>query len=267
MRDPKDAPIGLCDSGWGGLSVYQSVVKLLPEENYVYIGDHAYLPYGDRKAGQIRSRIVTMIRWLVMNKHVKLVIVACNSGTVAGISEYRALFPGVPIIGVVPVVKLAAEVSKKKSFAVLSTPFTAASQYQKKLINLYAPACKVYNIGCPDLVHAVEAGVNDLKHVQRIVCTHLTPEVRSSIDVLALGCTHYPFLRPVLASIVGSKVVILDSGDAVARQVQRVLVANKLLRSHGSSALEVYTTEQSVSQQNIASSLLQHTIKIQYECL
>ena len=128
-----NAPIGIFDSGSGGLSIYQSVAALLPRESVVYLGDHAYLPYGDKSTDFIKKRGVQCIDFLVSQK-AKLIVVACNTATVAGIEYFRTVFPDIPIVGVVPVVKTAAAVSETKYFVVLSTPFTAGSTYQKELI-------------------------------------------------------------------------------------------------------------------------------------
>src|SRR3989344_838057 len=113
-------PIGILDSGFGGLSIYQSIRELLPHESTIYVGDHAHIPYSTKTPSLIKRRVGKIIHFL-LRKGAKLIVIACNPATVAGIDEYRKEFPGVPIVGVVPVVKTAAEVSGKKSFAVLST--------------------------------------------------------------------------------------------------------------------------------------------------
>ena len=259
----KHAPIGILDSGFGGLSIYRSVKQLLPHESYVYIGDHAYLPYGGKTDEQIRRRVSKLIMFL-RTKHIKLLVVACNTATIAGIETYRAWFPDMPIIGVVPVVKTAAEISKRHAFAVLSTSFTAGSAYQKQLIHKFAPTSRVFNLGCPNLVSYVEQGIlrgpaidTELRHL-------LTPQILRTVDVVVLGCTHYPFLEEAIRAIVGAKVQVLDSGGAVARHVQRVLLHNGIssAEAHGSDVF--YSTAKRAGLSMVASTLMHQTLTVHY---
>jgi len=135
-------PIGIIDSGSGGLSIWKEITLLLPGESTVYIGDHAHLPYSEKTTEFIRNRVFKLIQYLVTIR-AKLVVIACNTATVAGIDWYREQFPDIPIIGVVPVIKTAVEVTKTKHIAVLSTVYTANSSYQQKLISIYASKCRV----------------------------------------------------------------------------------------------------------------------------
>lgn len=250
-----NAPIGILDSGFGGLTIYRSMIKLLPRESTVYIGDHAHIPYSDKTPAYIHKRVKKIIQFL-LSKHVKLVVIACNTATVAGIDIYRKAFPDIPIIGVVPVVKTAAERTKKKSFAVLSTNFTANSEYQKNLIRTFAAECNVYNLGGHSLVDSVEKGIVEGEKIKKELKKILTPEILENIDVIALGCTHYPFLEKIIRSIVGKNVEILDSGGAVGRQVARILSHNKLETAGGSATHIFYSTKKDANLTRIASKLL-----------
>lgn len=251
--------IAVIDSGSGGLSIWQAIVALLPHESIVYVGDHAHLPYSEKTTVYIRRRILSIIRFLTKFP-VKLVVIACNTATVAGIDYYRQHSSNVPIIGVVPVVKTAAEVSKKRSFAVISTNYTAASRYQKDLIKKYAGDCCVINLGCSNLVHAVESGHVTGASVRRHVEKVLAPLKQSDIDYLALGCTHYPFLSSVIRDVVGNRIQLLDSGGAVARHVYHVLEQNRTLVKTGSPEYLFLTTGNAKKVTRVAQRLLDREI-------
>lgn len=236
----KDAPIGILDSGLGGLTVWREIRRELPWESTIYVGDHAYQPYSHRSTQNIRRRVRRIIEFLLA-KHVKLVVIACNTATVAGIDQYRLLFSHVPIIGVVPVVKTAAAITKTKHIAVLSTPYTAASSYQKRLIQTFANGCRVENIGVPELASLIEAGGGDSEQ-RNIIHQTLDPLKKKNIDVIALGCTHYPFVKHLIQRIAGSRVAVIDSGGAVARHTARILDANTLRSDTGTPYTIFYST-------------------------
>lgn len=217
-----NAPIGIIDSGSGGLSIYRSMKAMLPDESVLYIGDHANIPYGNKSVYFIRERVLTILGYLIQQK-VKLVVIACNTATVAGIEYYRKKYPDIPIIGIVPVVKTAASLSKMKRFVILSTDFTAKSGYQKNLITSFASDCEVISIGSTNLVPFIEKGNLHSKEIREELQSMFQKMAKKSFDVIVLGCSHYPFVRDVIGVIVGSGVTILDSGDAVARQVKRIL--------------------------------------------
>jgi glutamate racemase len=258
--------IGILDSGFGGLSVYQSITTLLPHESTVYIGDHAYVPYSTKTRSIIHNRVTKLIQFLLA-KRVKLLVIACNTATVAGIDLYRQWFPDIPIVGVVPVVKTAARVSRTKKIIVLSTPFTAQSMYQKKLIRKFAGGCRVYNLGCPNLVSFVERAVVHGKAVEKELRAVLTPVVREGADVIALGCTHYPFLKDQIRAIVGEDITILDSGGAVARHVNRILEQNHIQVYAGAAGHKFYSTQKGSRASVIASKLVGKTVHVHYAAI
>ena len=191
-------------------------------------------------------------------------MVACNTATIAGIDQYRTWFPSIPIIGVVPVVKTAAEVSRKNSFAVLSTSFTAKSAYQHALIKKFAPESRVYNLGCPNLLSFVEKGVVKGPAIDRELRSLLTPTVVHSIDVVVLGCTHYPFLQEAIRAIVGKEVRILNSGGAVARHATRIMDHNNILSGDEKPAHEFYSTAKRATLCRVASVLVGKRITVHY---
>jgi glutamate racemase len=254
-------PIGIVDSGSGGLSVAGSIRALLPREPIIYLGDHAQIPYGEKSTDEIKSRVVRIIRHF-HSLGVKMVVVACNTATVAGIDVYRKQFPGIPVIGVVPVIKTAAEISKTKHFIVLSTHYTATSRYQRALIGQFASDCTVSSVGSKRLVPLLEEGnlsdprvADELRHMLRRFQA-------SRHDVIVLGCTHYPFLIPVIRAIVGNDVTILDSGDAVARQVQRILIHRDELSDQHNPSETYYTTGDTLKVARVFGVLTGRNIKV-----
>jgi glutamate racemase len=254
-------PIGIFDSGSGGLSIWKAITTKLPHESILYTADHRNIPYSTKSAEIIRKRVVEFIRFFLA-KQVKLIVIACNTATVAGIDFFRETFPGIPIVGVVPVIKTAAEKSKTKNFAVLSTEFTAKSVYQKKLISSFASDCTVLSIGNTALVEFVESGKKDSKEVYDVLEKLLRLLLKKNIDTLVLGCTHFPFLRPVIQDIVGPDVVILDSGEAVARRVQRILEHEKLLANNMKPSYQFFTTGDTQKVSAVVSDLLKMPIVV-----
>jgi len=253
-------PIGIIDSGSGGLSIWKEITLLLPGESTVYIGDHAHLPYSEKTTEFIRNRVFKLIQYLVTIR-AKLVVIACNTATVAGIDWYREQFPDIPIIGVVPVIKTAVEVTKTKHIAVLSTVYTANSSYQQKLISIYASKCRVEIFSNSHLVELIESPRDTTKIIQKelqsILKLHNTP-----IDTLVLGCTHFPFIDHEIRLTVGPNVQILDSGGAVARHVQRILIHNAIQSSSSKGNHIFYTTGNCLNVAKTFKKLLKRTIVV-----
>lgn len=257
-------PIGFFDSGSGGLSIYTSVTAALPSESTVYIGDHACVPYGGRPKTFIVGRAIAAIRFLVAHD-VKLVVVACNTATVAGIDRYRSTFPDLPIVGVVPVVKTAAAMSKTGTIAVLSTAYTAKSAYQKNLIATHAAGKRVFNAGSSTLVPAIEKGETDSPAIRTALSRMLAPTLRAGCDVIALGCTHYPFVTAAVREVAGTGVAVIDSGEAVARQVGRVLSARDAMAPHDAKPTHTFfTTGDARAVSRVASVLLGYGVVVSH---
>jgi len=218
----RSSPIGVFDSGSGGLSIWQAVHAVLPAESLVYIGDHANIPYGGKSTEFIRERVVQSIEFLI-KKNCKLIVIACNTATIAGIDYVRAKFPQIPIVGVVPVIKTAASISTTKHFVVLSTQFTTKSLYQKDLIKKWANDCTVINVGSSLLVPLIEDGQVDGENIEKELRRVFAPFQNEPYDVIALGCTHYPFIRGAITKVLGDRAQIIDSSGAIVRQVVRIL--------------------------------------------
>lgn len=263
ITDVSSHPIGVFDSGSGGLSILTAIHDLLPNESFVYIGDHAHNPYGDKPTAYIRERTAASISYLI-SRQVKLIVIACNTSTIAGIDWYRQQFPNVPIVGVVPVIKTAASLSKTRKFIVLSTEYTAKSDYQKKLITSFGSNCEIASLGSSLLVPLIEEGVVRGPRIETELSRILSGYIGSEHDVLVLGCTHYPFLKPVLHAMMGAGVQILDSGGAVARQVERILLERSETSKEKSPTSIYVTTGDAKVVSGIFSNLLQHEVSVKH---
>lgn len=220
-------PIGILDSGVGGLTILQEIKKLLPNERFIFVADQGYFPYGEKSQQELEERVSKIAHFLLKNK-VKIIIVACNTATIHAIEHLRKKYQ-LPIIGVVPVVKTISQLSKTKKTAVFSTPATAKSPYLKALIKKFAPDVTVYRIGGTGLEGLIETGDISSKKIDKILHESLKPLLKKNVDAIALGCTHYPFLNKKIRAIVGKNVQVVDSGGAVARRTKTILENNHIL--------------------------------------
>ncbi|CAM2860486.1 glutamate racemase [Acinetobacter celticus] len=226
-----EAPIGIFDSGIGGLSIAQEIAHYLPHEHIVYYADTAHVPYGPREDQDIRELTAQAIEWLY-RKGCKAAVVACNTASAFSLDSLRAHYgENFPIIGLVPALKPAVLQSQTKTVAVLATPATFRGQLIQDVIERFAkPAqVKVIPITSLELVPFVEAGAQMSAACLQTLQEILQPAVDQGADFLVLGCTHYPFLKTAIWHIFGHKLTLIDSGVAVARQTARILIKNELL--------------------------------------
>lgn len=237
----QNRPIGILDSGLGGLTIWNEIVAQLPKESTVYIADSQNCPYGNKNQDQIYRLSKRLVEFL-LEKDAKVIVVACNSITVTCLDKLRADFPKVPITGIVPVIKTAAEKTKNKKIGVLSTTRTTQSTYQKELIEKFAKECKVFTHGTDELVPLIENGELTGQKIDKVLRSVLEKFQKEQIDTLALGCSHFPLLNEKIRSILGSGVMLLDSSGAVARQVNRVLERNSCLVEPGNKQKHMFMT-------------------------
>jgi glutamate racemase len=196
----------------------------------IYLADNAHFPYGALAEETLCASVERITAFLV-EQDVKLVVVACNTATVHALSHLRAVYPDLPFVGVVPVVKPLAQHTRTGTIALLVTPATAESKYLARLIAEHAGGCQVLTIPCPGLADLVEAGAVSSASLTPMLSRLLAPVTASNADVLGLGCTHYAFPRRRIQGVVGQGVRVLDSGEAVARRVRSVLTEHDALAS------------------------------------
>lgn len=221
---PLLAPIGVFDSGVGGLSVLREIRTRLPAESLIYVADCAHVPYGDKSPEFIRARARTLSGFLLQHG-AKAIVIACNTATAAAAQSLRTTWPDVPIIGMEPAVKPAVAATRTGTVGVLATVGTLHSSRFAALLDDFARDVRVVVQPAPGLPEAVEAGDLDSPATRALVSRHLAPLLEAGVDTIVLGCTHYPFLKPLIAEIAGPHIALIDTGAAVARQVERRLEA------------------------------------------
>ncbi len=231
-----EAPIGVFDSGAGGLTILAALRAELPHEDYIYFGDTANCPYGTRSDEEIITLTSKACQFLI-EQGVKLIVIACNTASQAALTTLRSSF-SVPFIGVVPAVKPAARATKKGCIGVAATNQAAKAIYLRQLIDEFAGGIEVFAVGCPQLVTLVEQGNFDQPYADEIVREALEPLLKAQVDVIVLGCTHFPALRPVIERITNHAVQVIDSGSAIARRTHAVLDAESLMRRPDANELQ-----------------------------
>lgn len=225
---PTTSPIGIFDSGVGGLSVLKAIRRELPQERVIYLADQAHVPYGPRPLDEVRRFSEKMTEYLLARKS-KLIVVACNTASAAALTALRQSYPEVSFVGMEPAVKPAVEITQTGRVGVLATPATFQGALYASVIERFANGVTVLQDTCPGLVAQIEAGELHHPTTRRILENALNPMLAAGIDTIVLGCTHYPFVIPLIQEISGPNVRVIDPAPAVARQVRRVLKAEQIL--------------------------------------
>jgi glutamate racemase len=239
---PGSRPIGIFDSGVGGVSVLRAVREQLPKEDLIYLADQAHVPYGSRNLAAVR-RFSEGITHYLSEQNAKLVVVACNTASAASLHQLRAVFPQIPSGGMEPAGTPAAEPTRSGVVGVLATPATFQGELYASVIERFAVGVHVMQNTCPGLVMEIDQGNLDTPEVYSILEKALKPMLVDGIDTVVLGCTHFPFVIPAIETIVGPGVRVIDPSPAVARQVQRLLEAKGLLnKSLDQGRIEYFTT-------------------------
>ena len=236
-----EAPVGVFDSGVGGLSVLGEIRRLLPNESLLYIADCGHIPYGEKSPEFIRERCA-IIAGFLQREGAKALVVACNTATVAGVADLRRDYPEWPIVGMEPAVKPAAAATRSGIVGVLATMGTLQSAKFAALLDRFATDVRVITQPCPGLVELIEAGDLNSPALLQLLQGYVTPLLAAGCDTLILGCTHYPFLKPLLKQMVPEHISLIDTGAAVARQLQRLLAERNLLAHGPASEAQFWTS-------------------------
>lgn len=215
-------PIGVFDSGVGGLSVMGAIRQRLPHENLTYLADQAHVPYGSRSLEEVRGYSEKITQYL-LSQGAKVIVVACNTASAAALRYLRGRFPEIPFVGMEPAVKPAAENTQSGVVGVLATPATFQGELYASVVERFANGVTVLQHTCPGLVSQIEMGHLASVETRAILEDALFPMIDQGIDTVVLGCTHYPFVIPLIQDIVGAKIRVIDPAPAIARQVERVL--------------------------------------------
>ncbi|OGT91500.1 MAG: glutamate racemase [Gammaproteobacteria bacterium RIFOXYA12_FULL_61_12] len=224
-------PIGVFDSGVGGLSVLAHIRRRLPRERLIYAADSAHVPYGDKPTAEIRRRSLAVAESL-LGLGAKALVVACNTATAVAIHDLRNHYPHLPIVGMEPGVKPAVAQSRARKVGVLATTGTLRSGRFSHLLERHGGGAEVIMQPCPGLVERVERGELSDGITEALLKRYLEPLLENGVDSLVLGCTHYPFLIPLIERLAGPGVTVIDTGPAVARQVEQRLSGQDLLNGH-----------------------------------
>lgn len=223
----KNDYIAVFDSGVGGISVLRELLRLMPQERYLYFGDSANAPYGTRPTAEVRALTLAAAERL-MARGCKALVVACNTATAAAIIDLRAKYPDKIIIGIEPALKVAADHFPGGEVGVMATPVTLREEKFDVLLHRFTDACTVHKIPAPGLVELVERGMAVSEESEALLKPLLLP-YRDRLDAVVLGCTHYPFAAPVIGKLLGGHTALLDGGPGTARQTRRRLEAEGLL--------------------------------------
>jgi len=224
------APIGMFDSGVGGLSVLRALRAQFPHESVLYFADQGHVPYGPRPLEEVRAFATAITRFL-LDQGAKMIVVACNAASAAALHALRRAFPQVPFVGMEPAVKPAAESTRSGVVGVLATPATFQGALYASVVERFADNVRLLQDTCPGLVGQIERGALDDSATRAILERALRPMLAQGMDTVVLGCTHYPFVIPLIQEIVGPAVRVIDPAPAVARQIGRILEAMRLKAS------------------------------------
>jgi len=263
MSDKTNRPIGIFDSGVGGLSVLRAIRTQMPSVPVIYLGDQAHVPYGPRRLEEVQAFSEEITRFLLA-KGTKLIVVACNAASAAALKYLRQVFPEVPFVGMEPAVKPAAEQTRSRVVGVLATPATFQGALYASVVERFAKDVTVMQDICPGLVGQIEKGELDTPQTESILRKALSPMLNGGIDTVVLGCTHYPFVIPLIERIVGPGVRVIDPAPAVSRQAQRLLQQNGLESGLSSRKppVDYYTTAVAESLQRLLPDLLGESGKV-----
>lgn len=235
-------PIGLLDSGIGGLTVLKEARKLLPNESFIYIGDNARNPYGTRSAEEIRQYTLELVDFLI-DRQVKMIVIACNTATAVVIDELKGTL-SVPVLGVIQAGSMETlRQTVTKEVALLATQSTVESAYYNKQINEVDSSVTVISLACPEFVDLVETNQYKSEYARQAVSNKLEPLKKTQVDTLILGCTHFPLLSSFIQEEMGETVTLIDSGALTAHQMGQELCKKQIAaETSGPATTEIYTT-------------------------
>ncbi|MCH1627962.1 glutamate racemase [Fredinandcohnia quinoae] len=253
-------PIGIIDSGVGGLTVAREIIRQLPKENTIYLGDTARCPYGPRPREEVRQFTWELVNYL-LSFDIKMLVIACNTAAAIALDEIQSELP-IPVIGVVfPGARTALKVTKNHNIGVIGTVNTIKSGAYETALKSINNRVKVESLPCPRFVPLVESGEFEGEDADVIVAESLETFKGKELDTLILGCTHYPLLRPTIQAYLGNRINLIDSGAETAREVSTVLYYSGLLNKGKNEAEHLFlTTGEKEIFQKIASKLFEHPV-------
>lgn len=253
--------IGVFDSGVGGLSVLHHIRRTLPNERLIYIADSGHVPYGDKSAAYIEQRSHTLTRFLI-EQGADAIVIACNTATAAAVASLRKQF-SLPIIGMEPAVKPAVAATQSGVVGVLATIGTLESARFAALLERYGEEVEIVTQGCPGLVEQVERGELNSAKTRELIARYTAPLLARGADTLILGCTHYPFLAPLIREVIGSNITLVDTGAAVARQLQHRIKTELPERTNSQASAQFFTSGDATQATRIMSLLWEDRVEVE----
>lgn len=226
--DKKQRPIGVFDSGVGGISVLRELVALMPNENYIFFGDSKNAPYGTKTLTEVQELTCADASYL-MARDVKALVVACNTATSAAVDILRKKYPNIPVIGIEPALKPAVLAKEQPKVLVMATPMTLREEKFHHLMEKFEQDATIIPMPCPGLVEFVERGETCGEELEHFLKKLFADYARNPVDCVVLGCTHYPFVREAIQKVLGSHVKLFDGGAGTARETRRRLAENDML--------------------------------------
>ena len=248
-------PVGIFDSGVGGLSVWIEIRSQLPNESTLYVADQAHVPYGSRSLSEVRT-FATGITQFLLDQGAKLIVVACNTASGAALQHLRTRYPHVRFVGMEPAVKPAVEKTLTGHVGVLATPTTFQGFLYQQLVHRFGRQFTIHTQVCPGLVDIIEAGHTDHQSTYKLLEECLHPLIQHNVDQVVFGCTHYPFIKDVAQSILGDAVSLIDPAPAIARQTGRLLSQDSLLIGESNISSHLFYTSASVTHLNATAKAL-----------
>jgi glutamate racemase len=262
--DAAPAPIGIFDSGVGGLSVLRYIRKQLPAQPIYYLADQLHVPYGPRTLEEVRAFSIAITRFL-LEKGARVIVVACNTASAAALHTLRERFSDVPFVGMEPAVKPAASHTASGVVGVLATPATFQGELFASVVERFAQGIKIMKSTCPGLVEEIEAGRVNGSRTKEILHQALDPMLQHKVDTIVLGCTHYPFAIEQIKEIVGPGVEVIDPSPAIARQTERMITQMGLQgQQNNPAAVTIYTSGKISALQQLLPNLLSESFPVNH---
>ncbi len=253
-------PIGVFDSGVGGISVLRELVNVMPNEDYIYLGDSLHAPYGTKSLEEVRGLTVHNVEKL-MDRGAKSIVVACNTATSAAVAVLRERYPDLPLVGIEPAIKPAVSQYAGGRIVVMATPMTLQQEKFQRLMGKYKMDARIICLPCPGLMEFIERGDLDGEDLRKYLTELLWGVIREKVDAIVLGCTHYPFARGMISQVVGDKVAIFDGGNGTAREMKRRLSsAGKLSDAEGKGKVEFINSRNTAEELELCRYLLNRKI-------
>ncbi len=236
--EKRERPIGVFDSGVGGISVLKELYRIMPNEDYIYFGDSKNAPYGTKSVEKVRQLTISNVQCLLRQK-AKGIVIACNTATTAAVRILRNKYPDLPLVGIEPAIKPAALQPGHPTVLVMATPMTIQGKNYKDLMMRYESQADIIGLPCPGLMEYIETGNTDSKELKDFLENLLTPYLHE-IDAIVLGCTHYPFVRNLIQQLAGERVRIYDGGNGTAREMHRRLSVAGLLSNRSGKGTVIF---------------------------